>query len=170
MLAEETDRLTADDGQLIQTMADRVIRWIKSYRKDAATRNLAKMDAGLGQLITPDKIAEFDRSEPALTAIKCLGEVMDGSVTEITQSMYTVMRDFLLTQIVVTNANRSGVLANMSVDEFNAVRQTDGSFVVSVTKHKTASTYGPAKVVLSKSLHSWLSVFVSKVRPNVAYT
>jgi hypothetical protein len=110
-----------------------------------------------------------NRKVPLLIAIySCLGEVMDGSVTEITQSMYTVMRDFLLTQIVVTNANRSGVLANMSVDEFNAVRQTDGSFVVSVKNHKTAATYGPAKVVLSKSLHSWLSVFVSKVRPNVA--
>lgn len=164
IVAEESDRLTSEEKQRIQQVSDRVLRWIGSYKKEAALRHLGKMDADLSKLITPEKVAVFDRSEPALSAIKIFGEMNDGTPKVVTQNEYTVTRDFLLTQIIITNANRSGVLANMTVKEFFSARLVDGNHVVSVVNHKTAFTYGPAKIVLNPSLFSWLTIFVKFIR------
>ena len=37
---------------------------------------------------------------------------------EITQAMYTLVRDYLIAQIMIDNANRAGVVAFMTVKEF----------------------------------------------------
>jgi site-specific recombinase XerD len=167
IVAEESDRLTVEEKQQIQQVSDRVSRWIGSYRKEGALKHLEKMDADLGKLITPEKVAMFDRSEPALLAIKILGGMNDGASKIVTQSDYTTTRDFLLTQIIIANANRSGVLANMTVNDFFAARVVDDNHVVSVANHKTAFAYGPAKIVLNPSLFSWMTIFVKYVRCQV---
>lgn len=73
-----------------------------------------------------------------------------------------------MTQIVLTNACRAGVLANMTVDQFNKGRniKENEHYVVSVKEHKTTSTHGPARVVLNKSLYIWLDLY--KLRPKVS--
>ena len=43
------------------------------------------MAADLGKLITPEKVAIFDRSEPALSAIKIIGGVNEGASNIVTQ-------------------------------------------------------------------------------------
>jgi site-specific recombinase XerD len=167
ILAEESDRITADEKQKIQLMSDRVSRWINSYRREAAAKGLEKMDADLSKLVTPDKVSLFDRSQPALMAVKCLGEMADMAPKNVSQTEYVLMRDFLLTQVIISNANRSGVLANMTVQEFLTARQIGESFVISVTSHKTAHVYGPAKIVLTQTLFGWLSIFVTHVRSQI---
>lgn len=164
ILSEEADRLSTEEKQQIQQTRDRVSRWTASYRKDSAARSLQKMDDDISKLITPKKVDLFDRSELALAAIKLLGIVADGQVQNISMTQYVTVRDFILTQIVLTNANRSGVLANMTFEEFQGARQVDGNYLVSVVHHKTAFMYGPAKIVLSPQLFSWMSLFVKCVR------
>jgi len=61
------------------------------------------------------------------------------------------------------NANRSRVLADTTVGQFSRVRNVDGSYVVSVTDHKMPYSYGPAKIVLSSSLHSQVDAYVEKL-------
>jgi len=56
-------------------------------------------------------------------------------------------------------ANRSGVLANMTMEEFNKARVVDGHYVVSFSDHKTAASYGPAKIILPILLHSWMVIY-----------
>jgi len=168
ILSEEADRLSQSQKQQIQQTSDRVARWIASYRKDSAARSLEKMDSDISKLITPEKVALFDRSESALAAIKCLGDVADGSSQQdVSMSEYILVRDFVLTQIIISNANRSGVLANMTLDEFSGAQLVDGSYVLSVTSHKTAFMYGPAKIVLTPILYSWMSVFVKYLRSQI---
>ena len=43
------------------------------------------------------------------------------------QGEYVNLRDFLLTEIAMANANRSGVLANMTMKQFQEARIVDGS-------------------------------------------
>lgn len=167
ILSEEADRITVVVKQQIQHMSDRVSRWIASYRKDSAVRSLQKMDGDISKLITPEMVELFDRSELALAAIKCLGTLADGRLNNVSMTEYVAVRDFLLTQIVITNANRSGALANMTIEEFQSARKVDGSHVVSVVHHKTSYMYGPAKIVLSPLLFSWMSLFVESVRSQV---
>jgi len=66
---------------------------------------------------------------------------------------------------VLANANRPCVLANMLADDIMNARKVDDRMVVSVDKHKTAWTRGPAKIVLSEALYSWIQLFVSKILP-----
>jgi len=73
------------------------------------------------------------------------------------------VRDFLLTEISLGNANRSGVLADMTVGQFSRARNVDGSYVVSVIDHKMPYSYGPTKIVLSSSLHSQVDAYVEKL-------
>ena len=47
------------------------------------------------------------------------------------------MRDFLLVQISIDNANRAGVLANLTLKEFRRASKEDDRFVVNVREHKT---------------------------------
>jgi len=43
----------------------------------------------------------------------------------------------------------------------------DDKYVVSVGDHKTAVSYGPAKVILTRTLHSWMEVYFTQIRPQV---
>lgn len=46
-----------------------------------------------------------------------LGQLSGAHNIEINQSHYTLLRDFLLVEISIDNANRAGVLSNMTVKE-----------------------------------------------------
>ena len=81
------------------------------------------------------------------------------------EAQFVTVRDFLMLQILTANAQRSGVLACMTVAQFNGVSQLDGDFVVSVNDHKTDDIYGPAKLVLTQSLYSWLKIYVQLIHP-----
>lgn len=164
LLSEESDRLNKDETKLIEDMNARVARWISSYRKDNAARCLAKMEIDLKKLITPEQFVLFDRSEPAIAAIKYLGELSSGSVVNMTQTEYNTTRDFLLVQLVCSNANRSGILSNMTVTDFKAASKVKDSFVVTIADHKTKSSYGSANLVLSPSLLGWIGVFITYAR------
>jgi len=72
-----------------------------------------------------------------------------------------------LVEISIDNANRAGALANMKVGEFTRVSKDDEENVALVKNHKTLQTHGPARIVLSSRLHSWMDIFVREVRSKV---
>ena len=150
----------------ISAMKDRLTGSIASYRKDCACRQLQKMDSDIDKLLTPEQLTQFRASEPALAAVKVLGVCSEKPCT-VSQSDFVIVRDFLVTEIAIANAKRSSVLANMTVDQFAQARLVDGLYVVSAADHKTSCTYGPAKIVLSSTLHRWISVYTQSVRPTV---
>jgi len=156
--------VTGDDVQQVTRMLERVKHWIAAYRKQCSKHTQQKMNEDLNRLIQPEQVEAFRKSECALSAIKTLGSLTDDSQLVVTQTDYVLVRDFLLTEIALTNANRSGVLSNMTLKQFKIARKVEDQFVVSVDDHKTSATYGPAKVVLSPSLHSWLLLYVDKLR------
>ena len=78
------------------------------------------------------------------------------------------MRDYLFVEIVLSNANRSGALANVMVEEFEkATVEDDGITVIAVKKHKTSATYGHTGICLKPMIFGYLKVFVGKVRPKL---
>ena len=125
-----------------------------------------------GRPITPSEpsdIKEFENSEAAREAIKIIGELSKAGIDgkeNVTQANYTLVRDFLLVQIFMDNANRPGVLSCMTMKEFNDVSEEGDGGVVSVTTHKTAHIHGPAHIVLSQKLKTWLTMFVQAIRPH----
>jgi len=56
------------------------------------------------------------------------------------QTDYVTVRNFLMTSILMSNAN-------MTLQQYNEVRRVDCQHVVSVVEHKTTACYGPTKIV-----------------------
>ena len=52
----------------------------------------------------------------------------------------------------------------MTMGEYKKVKMAEGSYIISVAKHKTADTHGPPHVVLSPTN---LKVYVQEVRSQV---
>ena len=110
-------------------------------------------------------VSQFENSESARTAVAYIGQLSGAHSIQVNQSMYTLIRNFILTEMTIANAHRSGVLANMTMDEFLKAKKTSQeSMLIKVKDHKTADTHGPARVVLSPTLFSYLKVCVNEVR------
>ena len=122
------------------------------------------MEEDLHCLISPEQITEFERSKAARDAICLFGQLSDVETTDVTQNQYTLIRDFLLRQISIDNANKAGALANMNLKEFQNAMKHENELVILVRKHKTGATHEPARIVLSSKLHRWMAIFVKKVR------
>lgn len=71
--------------------------------------------------------------------------------TEVTQASYTLVRDFLFTQIFIDNANRSDVLADMTMEDYKEMQKEDGHYIITVMVHKAAYVHGPACVILARN-------------------
>lgn len=147
---------------------EKVKMWSASYKREASTRKWQKLEEDVLNRLTPSSIRKFEKSEAAREAVKTIGQHSDETkTTPVTQSLFTLVRDFLFTQIFIDNANRPGVLAHMTMDEFNKMRKHDGHYVIMVKQHKTAHIHGPARIVLSEKLKSWLDIFVHIMRAQV---
>ena len=113
------------------------------------------------ELVTPEKIDQFQKSQAARDAVILLGKLCGAHNIEITQSR------FLLVEISIDNANREGVLSNMTVKEFHRGYKGDDRYIIHVMNHKTFHVHGPAQVVFTRNLKNWMNVFIKHVRSKV---
>ena len=74
------------------------------------------MSNDLSNLVTPKQINEYERSDAARSAIAHLEQLSGAHSLQVNQSLYTNVRDFILLEITIANAHRSGVLANMTME------------------------------------------------------
>lgn len=164
VLTEEPECITVN-AAIIQQVAEKARLWTSSYKKDSNRRHLEKQKEDLENLVTPEMISKFERSESARMAVSCIGQLSGAHSLAINQSIYTLIRDYVLLELTIANAHRSGVMANMTMGEFEKAKETkQGSMLINVSKHKTADTHGPARVVISPTLFSYLKVYVTEVR------
>ena len=56
----------------------------------------------------------------------------------------------------------------MKMGEFRKIKKEGDDNVIFVKDHKTLSTHGPARIILSAKLASWLQIFVREVHSKVA--
>lgn len=55
----------------------------------------------------------------------------------------------------------------MRLEDFKKVSKHEEDNVVFVREHKTVSTHGPARIVFSPNLYSWMKIFCNHVRSKV---
>ena len=167
LLSDEPDEVSFDP-QNVAAIREKVQMWSLSYKRESCTRRWKKLEEDSWNQLTPADIQCFEKSEASREAVKMLGEYSDPvAPMEVAQSTYTLVRDFLFAQIFIDNANRPGVLSYMMMDEFKRMRQEGEAWVVAVMKHKTVHIHGPAYVILSNKLKSWMSILVNKMRAQV---
>ena len=102
-------------------------------------------------------------------AVNYIDELSGAHSQEIEESIYTLIGYYILLELKIANARRSGVLANMTIHEFEKANETkQGSMLINVSKHKTADTHSPAHLVISPTLFFYLKVYVKEVRRHTA--
>ena len=152
----------------VSSVREKVKMWSASYKRESSTRKWQKLEEDMINRLTPSNIRTLEKCVAAREAIKIIGQCSESAETTlVSQSSFTLVRDFLFTQIFTDNANRPGVLAHMTMDEYRSIRKQDDHYVITVKKHKTAYVHGPARIVLSERLKSWMSLFVNVMRAQV---
>ena len=146
------------------SLRDKVSRWSSAFRQNCAKRHWEKMEEDFHALITSDQIRQFETSKAARDAVCLLGQLSGAHNIQVTRAQYTLIRDFLLVEISIDNANRAGALANMTVGEYSRMAKESDEFVVLVKNHKTLSTHGHARIVFSPRLKRWMDVFLRELR------
>ena len=140
---------------------------VKILHGRRCTRRLEKQE-DLSYILTPENICLYEKSEAARLAIKTLGEHSDTTeAVLVAQNSYTLVRHFLFTLIFIDKANRSGVITYMTMSKYHNMRTYDDDRVIIVKNQKTRHVHGPAYIVSSKKLETWLSIFVERMRPQV---
>jgi hypothetical protein len=106
----------------IRRARDKISMWSTSYKKESCTRRWQKLEEDAMRRLTPANIQTFEKSEAAREAIKILGQHSDPAQSAtVTQTTFTLVRDFLFTQIFIDNANRPGVFSHFTMEEFKNV-------------------------------------------------
>ncbi|KAJ7337857.1 hypothetical protein OS493_008015 [Desmophyllum pertusum] len=169
-LLGETPSGVAFEKDNVISLRERIKNWSGSYKRDTTRRRWEKMEEDFSVLITPEKITAFNRSQAVRQAIIILGELSGAHNFEITQAKYTLVRDYLIAQIMIDNANRAGVVAYMTIQEFQRARPEDDRHVVRVLHHKTVNTHGPAQIVLTNHLYNHLKMFLKEMHSRLPLT
>ena len=164
--SDQFEELETTASQLVR-LSEQVKLWARSCRKMMQDRFWEKRIEDIAKLKKPQDIKEFDTSKVARNAVKILGEFQDNPNALLTQSEYTNVRDYLMTMLCIDNGSRSGPIANMTLDEFNNCTKQQDRFVVRVKKHKTFTTHGPVNLVLTSTLHEYLSIFITIFRNQI---
>ena len=130
--------------------------WISVYRKLAKGHKWKKDMEQLEQLLTSADFLKLDNSEYQK---KCKFISNGHSKTKLKMLEFTRARDYLLMQMCIDNASRTGALANMTLGEFGNAKYTGESYVISVFNHKTVGARGPADIVLTPSLFKEANIY-----------
>lgn len=162
LLGEKPSGVEFEKDDVI-SLREKLKNWSASYKHETTRRRWEKMEEDVSALITPDKVNDFGRSQAVRDAVIILGELSGAHHAEITQAKYTLVRDYLIAQIMIDNANRAGVVAYMTVQEFQRARSEDDRHVVRVLQHKTVDTHGPAQIVLTNHLYNHLNIFLTEM-------
>ena len=155
----------------VTTIQQQIKEWLNALKKSLQERSWEKRVKDVENLITPDDIQKFDQSEAVEKAILFLAEHMKNSTsTTPSQNCFCHVRDHLIIRIVIENACRTGPIANMTLKDLDKARRDKDQMVVTILRHKTLSSCGPANLVLSPKVYKWLQNFVKYMRntiPNV---
>ena len=93
-------------------------------------------------LLTPEKIAKFENSQVCREALLILKKLRTGGVEQLTQQSFTNIIDFLMSKILIENAHRSGVLANLTMTDYYKHQLKNGLQIIKVHRNKAFGTHG----------------------------
>ena len=95
IIAEKPKSIKVETAVVLQ-IEEKARLWSSSYKKDSNRRHLQKMKEDLGNLIKPEMVTEYERSESARTAVSYIGQLSGAHSLVVSQAIYSVVRDFIL--------------------------------------------------------------------------
>ena len=142
-------------------------------------KHLEKWRHSLSKDITKQRMKHFITSEKEVKNAAdpmefCYSQVIQQRVTEILTSStichadYNIVISFLAAHLIFPNAQRPGIVKNMTVDEFTdrETISTDKT-LIKVFQHKTVAARGPANVVISKPIENLMLKYHQGIRATI---
>lgn len=112
------------------------------------------------RLITPEKVKSLDASEWSREVIILLGLFSDLFAREVTTTDYTAIRNFLLAQIIISNARRSVSIPCEVYDEYLPyTRNPNSKTEVFNLKTKTTLLVGLDIKISRPQPHPWFALY-----------
>lgn len=127
---------------------DRILHWKRGLGNECKTVKREKEIMELGMLLTSTHAQKYDECVHSKKALKLFKESAV-QMRQLTQEEYCCVRDHLFVVMHLGNGIRSGVTANMLIEEVTAARENGSLMEVRVKKHKTRHRYGPAPVTFT---------------------
>jgi len=138
---------------MIQTDA-KLEQWRKNYRRrDRLQSHKRKADDRL-MLIDKNQVATYDASAHKQQTCKLFDDFLNDPNKKLTRTDYCSMRDHLLVEIGLSNAQRSGVVVNMTMEEYKGNSTIGNQHHIPVWNHKAVETYGPEPLLLKQDYSS----------------
>ncbi|PFX15610.1 hypothetical protein AWC38_SpisGene20162 [Stylophora pistillata] len=138
-------------------------------------RKLEKHDMDFTKLLSSKDLYKVSNGQQRITTIKALGKAMEkskdcGEPVLVNDQTFCEVRDWLMTRLRIDNSGRSGIAANITVEEFKDAKlytgEEDGErYCVSLKNHKTGGVYGAAIVWFYADVYNLVNTYISRVRP-----
>ena len=141
--------------------------WQKNYkRKDKLYSHKRKAD-DRKMLINQDQVQAFDKGEEKMKALSLLENFRADPTLAVTRNIFCTVRDYLIVEIQLCNASRSGISVHLLLNEFHGAVEIENIFNIPVWDHKTLETYGPAPIIASKELYNNIMTYIENIRSKV---
>jgi len=153
----------------LHTLNLNLASWNKSLNKMSRKEHLDKLRSLTPEdIVNPDDIQKYLQCSNVAKALAILDAVsVDSSdVKIIDQPTHTRVRNHLLFRLAIANAQRTGCLTNMTLEQFHNKRRRKDHFLVNVEDHKTNNSYGCAELIVSTELYQQLEKYVQCIRPS----
>ena len=142
--------------------------WRQSYRCKCIQEALARRDRDCLERITPTHVAGFHSSLYAESAQALLLKYDKSLPSDISSRDFVRGRNYLMTTLCISNAQRAGVFSKFSMSDYEAgiteyeldPEGNEGDIVFTVRDHKTASTHGAATFGVNSEERPLLSGYI----------
>ena len=149
---------------------DIMIRNLKeSLGKDRHSRNKITMAASRERMPTSFKTVREWREKRKNVQIKCLFHEILSEISLLSEKTFVKLRNFLIVEIILANAQRSGIIEGMMIKEvLNAKSDinSESNHFIYVQNHKTDYKQ-PAIIFLDEEIYSFLYQFVTTILPSL---
>lgn len=160
----------------LNTRRDYMTSWSAAQKKKVLKRKLEKHDEDFRKLLSSEKLRQVCHGNQQVNAIKQLAatsvetEGGENAIRMLSEKSHCEVRDWLMTRLLIDNSGRSGVAANMTVNEFKeavyypGTEEDNARYRVDVKEHKTAGVYGAANVWIYDNLYILMDMYLRTVR------
>ena len=162
--------------ETLNARRDYMTSWSAAQKKKVLKRKLEKRDEDFKKLLSSEKLHQVCHGNQHVNAVKQLAvtseETQGGESASrmLSDKSHCEVRDWLMTCLLIDNSGRSGVAANITVNEFNeavfypGTEEDNARYRVEVKEHKTAGIYGAANVWIYDDLYLLIEMYMRTVR------
>lgn len=102
-------------------------------------------------MLTPEEKTTCMHGQLHDTVKQIMAANIDSNNSTEVKAYFVFVRNYLMPNIFVRNGHRTGVVSNMTLQEFESVKFREGRHLLKLLEHKTNGDYGYANVVILKT-------------------